>query len=145
MKDDDQNNYRKIKYGNNFNRELTKAAYENSKNRKFREFVPQHENLVEVKIKQAMYDGKFDNLPGKGKPLDFTKMSNIPEHLRAGYQALKNAGFVPEEVILKKKMELLKIKINECTDNEEKNQLKKKFVDVSNKFYFYMDYNKNLK
>lgn len=145
MKNRDQNQFRKAKYGKTFTKESTRSQYEELKNKTEREFVSQHDNLVEMKIKQAMYDGEFDDLPGKGKPLDFNKMSNIPEHLRAGYQALKNSGFVPEEVRLKKKMELLKIKIAECSTKEEKKQLKKQFVDVSNKFYFYMDYNKTLR
>ena len=72
-------------------------------------------------------------------------MSNVPEHLRAGYQALKNSGHLPEEVLLKKEMELLKIRIKNCTDDSEIKKLKKQLVDVSSKFYYYMDYNKSLR
>jgi hypothetical protein len=41
-----------------------------------------------------MADGKFDNLKGRGKPLDLKRYSEIPEHLRPAYHILKNAGFV---------------------------------------------------
>lgn len=145
MKNSDQEKFRTAKYGKAFSKESTKVRYEESKSRKAREFVPQHDNLIEIKIKQAMHDGKFDNLPGKGKPIALDKMSNVPEHLRAGYQVLKNSGFVPEEVRLKKEMELLKSRIKKCTDKEESKKLKKQLVDISNKFHYYMDYNKTLK
>lgn len=92
MKNSDQEKFINAKYDQDFNKDLAKARYDTSKNRKAREFVPQHDNLVEIRIKQAMHDGKFDDLPGKGKPIEFDRMSNIPEHLRAGYQALKNSG-----------------------------------------------------
>lgn len=145
MKNSDQEKFRKAKYGQAISREATKVRYEESKDKKSREFVPQHENLIEIKIKQAMYDGEFDNLPGKGEPLNLDKMSNVPEHLRAGYQLLKNSGFVPEELRLKKEMESLKNKIKRCTKEEELKKLKKQLVDVSNKFHYYMDYNKTLR
>jgi septation ring formation regulator EzrA len=66
-----------------------------------------------------MHDGEFDDLPGKGKPINFKKMSNVPAHLRAGYQLLKNSGFVPEEVRLKKEMESIKLKIKSCANENE--------------------------
>lgn len=145
MKNSDQEKFRKAKYGQAFSKETTKARYEESRNRKDREFVPQHENLIEIKIKQAMHDGKFDNLPGTGKPINFNEMSNVPEHLRAGYQVLKNSGFVPEEVRLKKEMASLKNRIKSCMDEEEIKKLKKQYVEVSNKFHYYMDYNKTIR
>ena len=145
MKNSDQDKYRNARFGSSFRKEHAKAKYEESKHGIAREFAPQHENLIEIKIKQAMLDGKFDDLPGKGKPIDFNKMPNVPEHLRTGYQALKSSGFVPEEVLLKKEMASLKERIKKCKNEEEIKALKRQLVDVSNKFYYYMDYNKSLK
>ena len=58
---------------------------------------------------------------------------------------MKNSDFVPEEVLLKKEMESLKSKIKSCMDEEEIKKLKKQYVDVSNKFHYYMDDNKTIK
>ena len=56
MKNKDQNKFRKAKHGKRYVKESAKAEYEDFRNNKIREFAPQHENLVEIKIKQAMYD-----------------------------------------------------------------------------------------
>jgi hypothetical protein len=38
--------------------------------------------IIEDRIQRAQQEGAFDNLPGKGKPLDFEDDSFIPEDLR---------------------------------------------------------------
>ena len=43
-----------------------------------------------------MAEGKFDNLSGKGKPLDLSRYREIPEYMRTAYHVVKNAGYVPE-------------------------------------------------
>ncbi len=53
------------------------------------------ENSIEEKIKQAIANGEFDNLAGKGKPLNFDAYFNTPEDLRVGYSILKSNNFVP--------------------------------------------------
>ena len=60
------------------------------------------EKAVEEQIRQAMAEGKFNNLPGKGKPIDLEAYFQTPEHLRMAYSILKSAGFVPQEVQLLK-------------------------------------------
>jgi hypothetical protein len=37
---------------------------------------------VESLIKEAQARGEFDNLPGKGKPIDLTEYFNTPEDVR---------------------------------------------------------------
>jgi len=103
------------------------------------------ENHIEVKIRKAMTEGEFDNLKGKGKPLDLGKYAEVPEHLRPAYHILKNAGFVPEEVRLKKEMETIREKIKKCDDLKEKEKLLKKLAEISSQFHFHMDYNRQFK
>jgi len=103
------------------------------------------EDLIERKIKKAMADGKFDNLAGKGKPLDLKKYYDMPAHLRTAYQIIKNSGYVPEEVRLKKEMEILKEKIKDCRSEEDKHKLMKELAEISQQFNFYMEYNNKLK
>ena len=66
-----------------------------------------HRNADE-KIKEAIATGEFDNLPGKGKPLDLNAYFATPENLRMGYSILKSAGIIPEEMKLLKQIEGLK-------------------------------------
>lgn len=56
------------------------------------------DTLAEQKIRAAQERGLLDNLPGAGKPLELGNDALVPEHLRAGYRLLKNAGFLPPEL-----------------------------------------------
>jgi len=84
------------------------------------------ERLIEEKIKEAMDRGEFDNLPGKGKPIDLEDYFATPEDMRVGHSILKNSGFIPEEVQLFRDIESLRERLSECRDEDEKRRLKKK-------------------
>ena len=56
------------------------------------------ESIVEQRIREALEQGKFDNLPGHGKPLCIEDDSHIPEDLRLSHKILKNAGCVPKDL-----------------------------------------------
>ena len=60
---------------------------------------------VDEKIKEAIARGEFDDLPGKGKPLDLDAYFATPEHLRMGYSILKSAEIIPEEMELLREIE----------------------------------------
>jgi hypothetical protein len=47
---------------------------------------------VDEKIEEAIARGEFDNLPGKGRPLDFDCYFATPEHLRMGSLHLEERG-----------------------------------------------------
>ena len=57
-----------------------------------------YQKLVERKIKEAAEKGEFDDLPGKGKPLQKDDYESIPEDLRIAYKILKNANCLPPEL-----------------------------------------------
>jgi len=59
--------------------------------------------LVEERIQKAQEDGLFDNLPGKGKPLNLDDDSSIPEDLRLTFKVLKNAHCLPIEMELQRR------------------------------------------
>ena len=65
--------------------------------------IPGFEKLVEERIKKAQKEGVFDDLEGSHKPLKLDNM-NVPDDLRLAHKILKNAGFLPPEVELKKKI-----------------------------------------
>ncbi|AXI07783.1 DUF1992 domain-containing protein [Oceanobacillus zhaokaii] len=54
--------------------------------------------FVEEKIKEAVDNGEFDNLPGKGKPLNLKDdLAGLSPELKMGYKILKNAGYIDEK------------------------------------------------
>jgi DnaJ family protein C protein 28 len=53
------------------------------------------ESLVDQKIREAMEQGEFDNLPGKGKPIDTSENPFEDPELRLAHRMLRNAGFAP--------------------------------------------------
>lgn len=65
------------------------------------------DKIIENKIQEAIQNGDFDNLPGKGKPLGIDDLSNVPDHFRMAYKILKNAGVLPEEMQIKKEIAII--------------------------------------
>jgi hypothetical protein len=78
---------------------------------------------IEALIKAAIAKGEFDDLPGKGRPLDLDSYFQSPEDQRMGHSILKNAGFVPEEVQLLKDMESLREELRSCADEARRREL----------------------
>ena len=78
---------------------------------------------VEEKIRAAIERGDFDNLAGKGKPLDLSEWQKTPEEFRMAYSVLKSAGYTPAEVNIKHEIAELKALIKETTDKDEKLRL----------------------
>jgi hypothetical protein len=64
--------------------------------------------IAERKIQEAMDEGLFDNLPGKGKPLVLDDDPLTPAHLRLTHHVLKNANVVPEWIAMEKEIEAAK-------------------------------------
>jgi hypothetical protein len=83
------------------------------------------EKIAEGRIRDAIARGEFDDLPGKGKPLDLEDLSGVSEDLRAGYLLLRNAGVLPEEMQLRKEMITLEALVDACGDPEERTRLRK--------------------
>ncbi|MDW8107778.1 MAG: DUF1992 domain-containing protein [Armatimonadota bacterium] len=54
------------------------------------------ELIAERKIEEAMQEGKFDDLPGKGKPLPLDEEWFAPPEMRPAIRLLKSAGVLPD-------------------------------------------------
>ncbi len=63
--------------------------------------IPGFEAIVEQRIKQAQKNGELDNLPGQGRPLPAEEIDFSNEY-RLAHKILKNAGFLPPEVELRR-------------------------------------------
>lgn len=62
------------------------------------------DQLAERKIAEATARGEFDNLPGAGRPLVLDDDSLVPGELRVAWRLLKNSGFLPEEISLRREI-----------------------------------------
>ncbi len=92
------------------------------------------ESLAEEKIQQGLRDGAFDNLPGKGRPLEMERLSSVPADLRIGYKVLKNAGYLPQELQLHKEIVTLGDLLRCCTDDGERKQLTRRLNEKKLRF-----------
>lgn len=90
--------------------------------------------LAEAKIRDAIEDGAFDDLPGKGKPLHLEDDSRVPADLRAAYSVLRNAGMLPEEMELRKSMVSLRELLEAATEGDEQARLEAELRDASIRF-----------
>lgn len=97
------------------------------------------EIIAEKKILEAMREGVFDHLPGKGKPLRLDDLSHVPPELRASYMVLKNAGVLPEELQVKKEVITLQKLLDCCQDEAERVSLRKRLNEKTLRFNMLMD------
>ena len=81
--------------------------------------------IAEERIKEAQRAGAFDNLPGKGKPLDLEDLSWVPEDLRISYHILKNAHVLPPEAELLKDIHTIEDLLKHVEDEGERRALAK--------------------
>ncbi|MGH9901378.1 MAG: DUF1992 domain-containing protein [Pyrinomonadaceae bacterium] len=100
---------------------------------------------IEEQIKEAMARGEFDNLPGRGKPLDLGAYFQTPEHLRMGYSILKGGDFVPEEVQLLKGVAALREELKSCTDEGRREELSRALREKSLSYSLLMERAKKAK
>ncbi|MDR1656677.1 MAG: DUF1992 domain-containing protein [Deltaproteobacteria bacterium] len=49
--------------------------------------------IAERKIRQAMEEGEFNNLPGAFKPLPEDDLAHLPPEVRLAMRILRNSGF----------------------------------------------------
>ncbi|MCK9375440.1 MAG: DUF1992 domain-containing protein [Syntrophobacterales bacterium] len=76
--------------------------------------------LAENRIKVAMEAGEFDDLEGRGQPLNLEEDAHIPLELRMAYKILKNADCLPPELELRKEVVQLQDLVASMPDEAEK-------------------------
>ncbi len=97
------------------------------------------EMIAEEKIREAIRNGEFANLPGKGKPLQLEDLSHVPPELRAAYLLLKNAGILPEELQVKKEIIRLQDLLDCCSEEPEQRALRKQLNEKVLRFNLLME------
>ncbi len=84
------------------------------------------DKIAEERIREAIERGEFDDLPGKGKPLDLEDDSHLPPDLRMAYKILKNADCLPPELELRKEIRTTEQLLAGIQDTQEKYKQMKK-------------------
>ena len=97
------------------------------------------DKIVEELIKKAQERGEFDNLPGKGKPIDLTEYFEMPEDIRVAQSVLKNAGMTSPEVSLLKEIAELRQILGAVVDEEKKDDIKKRIQEKQIEFNLMME------
>src|SRR5262249_56514755 len=85
--------------------------------------------VVENQIREAIAEGKLDNLPGAGERLDLEEYFSAPEDLRMAYSILKNARCAPAEVELLGEIARVKQALEQADDESERRTLHQTLAD----------------
>ncbi|MEN6441014.1 MAG: DnaJ family domain-containing protein [Syntrophobacter sp.] len=78
------------------------------------------DKIADQKIREAMDHGEFDDLPGKGKPLNLEDDSHIPQDIRMVHKILKNSDCLPPELELRKEILTMEELLEGMKDTKEK-------------------------
>ncbi len=97
------------------------------------------DRIVEALIKEAQERGEFDNLPGKGKPIDLSAYFETPEEVRLAQSVLKNAGMTSPEVQLLKEIAELRQLLEAVTDETKKQEIRKRIEQKQMEFNLMME------
>ncbi len=81
------------------------------------------DQMAERAITEARERGELDDLPNAGRPLELDDDSMVPPELRPGYRLLKNAGYLPEEVELRREIRDVEQLLREARTAEERTQI----------------------
>jgi uncharacterized protein YutE (UPF0331/DUF86 family) len=92
------------------------------------------DKAIEEIIKNAQERGEFDNLPGKGKPIDLTEYFEMPEDIRVAQSMLKNAGMTSCEVDLLKEIAELRNILAVVVDEKKKQEIQKQIQEKQIEF-----------
>ncbi len=84
------------------------------------------DQIAEQKIIETILNGELDNLPGQGQPLRLDDNSSVPEELRVAYRLLKNSGFLPPGVELRKEIAGVNQLLTEIASEDEQMKLSKR-------------------
>lgn len=72
--------------------------------------------IAEQRIREGIARGELEGLPGEGRPLVLDDDRMIPPEMRLAWRVLKNAGYVPEEVSLRREIGDLETLLVECAE-----------------------------
>lgn len=81
------------------------------------------QHLALRRIEEAMERGEFDNLPGKGQPLDLSEDPFERPEMRMANRVLRNAGVAPPEVSLRRELAEMKERLRSSKSEIERAEI----------------------
>ena len=91
--------------------------------------MPAFGRIAELRIREAMEEGKFDRLPNSGRPIDLEWYFAMPPHVRLGYGLLKSNDCAPQEVELLQEIEEMQRTLAAKTDEDDRQALARRIRD----------------
>ena len=89
------------------------------------------ELIAEHKIREAAERGDLDNLPGAGAPLDLDDDPLVPQDVRVAHRILRNAGFLPPEVEVRREIRDLERLVAEMGEGTQRSRASRKLQALS--------------
>ena len=86
------------------------------------------EQLAERRISEAVARGDLDHLPGAGKPLIFDDEPLLTPEQRMVNRILKNAGFTPREVLLRREIAALRQAVEVLPAGAERDEKRRELL-----------------
>lgn len=97
------------------------------------------ERSIDAIIREAIAQGKFDDLPGKGRPLPTDVNDGTPAEYRLAFAMLKNAGYVPQEAQWMNDVAALKEQLAATADPEERTRLSREIQNLQLKVTLFLE------
>ena len=91
--------------------------------------MPAFERIAEMRIREAIADGKLDRLPNSGQPIDLDWYFAMPEPLRLGYALLKGNDCAPPEVELLREIGTLEERLAVEADADARTSVARRIRD----------------
>jgi len=87
------------------------------------------DRIAENRIREAIAEGKFENLSRSGQPLDLEEYFGTPEDVRMAFSILKSANCAPAEVELLHEIARVKQALAQTGNEAEKETLQQRLAD----------------
>lgn len=91
--------------------------------------MPAFERIAELRIREAIAEGKLEGLPNSGRPIDLDWYFALPENLRLGYGLLKSNECAPLEVDLLREIAAMEEHLRTEADAGEQKILARRIRD----------------
>lgn len=88
------------------------------------------ELLAERRIAEALARGDLEHLPGAGRPLVFDDDPLVPAEQRMFSRVLRQAGFVPNGVLLRKEIAELRREIAALPPGERRDAVRRHLLEL---------------
>jgi hypothetical protein len=95
-------------------------------------------NLVaDRKIREAMEEGAFEHLEGKGRPLDLQENPYLDPALRMAHRLLRNNGFAPAWIEEGKDLDAEIRRLRECRDQWGPEEFRRRAAELNRRILAY--------